>query len=78
MNLQRSRQFRYIIYDFEDDRVYKYYISYDSIGGLNEEIYNNIAPDTELAKKILETEQGKIIEIKGYKYRIDTIDFVEL
>lgn len=68
----------YNIYDFEDDRVYKYYISYDSIGGLNEEIYNNIAPDTELAKKILETEKGKIIEINDYKYRIDTIDFVEL
>ena len=68
----------YNIYDFEDNKVYKYYVGDKPISELNSDEYIKLTPGTELGKRIIDSTQGEIIDINGYKYKIEKVEYIEI
>ena len=68
----------YVLYDFEDQKNYKYYIDEKNNEKLSQDEYIQINENTELAKRIKEAKIGEEFIINEYKYKLEKIEYHEI
>lgn len=68
----------YDLFDALDNITIKYYISEIEIDELKDDGYKRLLPDCEVAKNLIESEQGKVFNINDYEYLVERIEFREI